>query len=129
LIIVFVTLLEPEGESPISGVEAPGEPNRSDLPGPLVYTDSDNQPGGGPGQGNGGGNAGGPGGGPGVGPGGLRGIPGGSGTEGLSLTGPSDGREGGAGGGGGGGGNGGSQGTPSDDQYADSLTRLTLRLN
>lgn len=120
LVVVFVTLLQPDSESPISSIQGPSGGNpTSQLPGPDVYTSAGNQgngggpnqPGGGPG--NGGPGAGGPGG---PGAGGL------SGTEGLGLTGPSESLGGGTSQGGG-------QGTPSDDQYSDMLSRLTLRLN
>jgi hypothetical protein len=102
MVVVFVTLLQPESETPISSIEGPaGGTGRTELPAPDVYTGADNERGGGPDE-------------PGPGP---------SGTEGLGLTGPPsepgdtgyvapEGEE----------------DKPSEDQYNDSLTRLMLRV-
>jgi hypothetical protein len=113
MVIVFVTLLQPESDRPLSGIEAPGEPDRAQVPGPTNTGPTD-QPGGGsqPGGGNGGG-------------GGAPGAPGGGGGAVAPDAGPTvpeeigelpgdDGTDG---------------DTPSDDQYVDTLTRLVGRLN
>jgi hypothetical protein len=117
LVIVFITLLQPESERPFSGVQGPGEPPRSDLPSPDIFSPAggNGQPGGGNGPG------GGPGGGPGQ-PGGGGGGGAGGGPPELGLTGPQAPA-------GGGGTTGGGPVSPTDDQYADSLSRLTARLN
>jgi hypothetical protein len=113
MVVVFVTLLRPESETTISGVEGPaGSSGRTELPAPDVYTSADapdverNEPG--PRQ-----------------PGESPGEPAPSApTEGLGLTDPPavpgdpgyvppEGEE----------------EKPSEDQYADSLTRLMLRVD
>ena len=120
LVIVFVTLLQPESERPFSGIEGPSDQPRTTLPGPDIYTGPPGGTGGGQGQG----------GGQGAGEGG-RGGP-------LALTGPGDGSGGGTGRAGGEGGTTttpltpigpGGGGSPSDDQYKDALSRLVTRLN
>jgi hypothetical protein len=44
LVVVFATLLQPESETPISGVEAPSEPSRPQPPGPDIYTGPNEEP-------------------------------------------------------------------------------------
>ena len=125
LVVVFVTLLEPESQRPIEGVQGPAGQSPTVLPGPDVYTADPGNGGGQPGGGNGEpGVPGGPGapGTPGTpgGPGGAA-VPGGpgvpelpTGTEGLGITGPGptegEAREG---------------GSPADEQYLSALDRLT----
>ena len=124
LVLVFITLLAPESDSPLSGIEGPGGPIGLTDPGPDIYTGPD-RPGGGGGEGPGGGPGGdGPGGGPGGGVGGQGGVPGEAGVPPIGLTDPAAGGGGTAGGEDGGGG-----GNPTDDQYRDSLSRLVARLN
>ena len=116
MVVVFVTLLQPESETPISGVEGPAGSSggRTELPAPDVYTDAENEPDAEPNE-------------PSAGqPGVAPDEPAPPGTEGLGLTDPpSD--------------PGDAQYVPvppveeeekpSDDQYADSLTRLMLRVD
>jgi hypothetical protein len=104
-VVVCITLLQPEGNSPLSAVQTPGSPRQTAVPQPGEYA------GGGEHNGNGGGRqvepATGAGGG-----GGVVAAP----TTGASpTTAPT--------------GTGGSEGTPADDQYADTLTQLNARLN
>jgi hypothetical protein len=111
MVVVFVTLLQPEAETPISGIEGPAGGGRTELPAPDVYTgaanDRDEQNEDRPGQ-----------------TGGRPDEPAPSGTEGLGLTGPPSET----------GDTGylppeGEEDKPSDDQYTDSLTRLMLRVD
>ena len=123
LVVVFVTLLEPDSERPIKGVQAPAGQSPGELPGPDVYSAN---PGGGGDDGRpGGGNGGVPGGVPG-GPGGQGDVPGGAAIPGapgapgaqtdtgeLGLTGPGPGEDGAREG-----------GSPADNQYQSALLRL-----
>ncbi len=113
MVIVFVTLLQPESDRPLSGIAAPGEPNRTQVPGP-VNTGPTGQPGGGnepgsPPDGPAGGPPAAPGGpgpaAPDAGPATPEEVPQAPGND----TGGDD--------------------MPSDDQYADTLARLVGRLN
>jgi hypothetical protein len=120
MVIVFVTLLQPEGDRPLSGIDAPSEPNRVQVPGPVDPGPTDkpdrNEPGGGQpnaGGGNGGG-AGAPGGPAGGGPAAPDGGPTTPDEGPLPLV-PGD--------------DGGEDDMPSDDQYGDTLSRLVGRLN
>jgi hypothetical protein len=111
MVVVFFTLLKPEGPGDLFGIEAPVQP-------PTAQTDNGaggqgNGPGGPAGLGGGGGGAGGAGG-PGAGPGGPGGPgfggPGGALPPGSVPTGgPTD-------------------QTPIDDQYDDAVSRLLDRL-
>jgi hypothetical protein len=112
MVIVFVTLLQPESERPLSGIQAPGEPDRTQVPGPVNTGPTDqpgNEPGGGPPTGGG------------VGPPAAPGGPapaapdaGPAAPEEVPET-PGD--------------DAGGDDMPSDDQYADTLSRLVGRLN
>jgi hypothetical protein len=110
MVVIFVTLLQPESNSPLLGIEGPAPITREHTPGPDVYTDATGPAGNGQGgQGE---------------PGGAA-VPNAPGTTPeLGLTGPPPaapvaprgevGDE---------------QPSPADDQYADSLSKLTSRLN
>jgi hypothetical protein len=131
LVIVFITLLAPDTESPLSGIEGPGGSGQTQLPGPDIYT-GPTEPGDDDGRGEGDGNGGdGRPGGPGSGGGGG---PGAAGPPDLGLTGPPVTAGGGTAESGGVGGDdadrdGGDADDPSDDQYADSLSRLVARID
>ena len=125
LVVVFVTLLEPDSQRPIKGVQGPAGQSPGELPGPDVYSAN---PGGGGDTQPGGGNGGAPGGVPGGVPSGQGGVPGGAAIPGvpagpsaptdtgdLGLTGPGPGPgEDGARDG----------GSPADNQYQSALLRL-----
>jgi hypothetical protein len=109
-VVVFATLLQPEGNSPLSGVESPGAPRQTGLPEPGGYAGANEHNGGGGRQTepatteNEGGGVG----------GGVVVPPATGATPATPAAPPSAG---------------GSEGTPADDQYADTLTRLNARLN
>src|SRR5688572_4937651 len=45
MIVVFVTLLQPESDMPLSSVEGPAAgPGRTELPSPDIYTGAENEP-------------------------------------------------------------------------------------
>jgi hypothetical protein len=115
LVVVFVTLLRPESNGPLFGVQAPALPDSAALPSPGSYVGANQHP-------NRGGRR--------THPGVVRTAPGGAttvapGTAAVTTPGATDGstRPGGTSTGGG------DQGSPTDDQYADTLTRLAARLN
>jgi hypothetical protein len=115
MVIVFVTLLRPESNGPLFGVQAPALPDSAALPSPGSYVGANRHP-------NGGGRH--------TGAGVVPTAPGGAtitapATAGVTAPGTTGGStDTGAGSAGGGG-----QGSPTDDQYADTLTRLAARLN
>jgi hypothetical protein len=111
MVIVFITLLQPEDQRPFSGIEGPALPNRTSLPGPDIYTGATHPGGGGAGQ------PGNPGGGPGTEAGGAAVTPTAPGTAPVTPETPAPGA------------GGTDRATPSEDQYADTLTRLVMRLN
>ena len=104
-VVVFATLLQPEGNSPLSGVQAPGSPTQTAVPQPGGYAGGDEHNGGG----------------------GRETQPatvdsGGGGVVGpATAPAPAPAAAPSAAGG--------SEPTPADDQYADTLSRLNARLN
>jgi hypothetical protein len=104
-VVVFITLLQPKGNSPLSGVQAPGAPRQTGLPAPGGYAGADEHNGGGGGRQTQPATPDGGGGGGGVVP--PTTVP-------APAAAPSAG---------------GSEGAPAEDQYADTLARLNARLN
>jgi hypothetical protein len=110
VVVVFATLLQPEGSNPLFGITTPGGPSAAGLPTPGSYDDPDHRDGEGRE----------------TRPGTIRSGAGGPPAAGASPSAPVGGGlipapEAGADGDG--------EPSPTDDQYADTLTRLAARLN
>lgn len=114
MVVVFLTLLRPEGNGPLFGVGVPREPDHAALPSPGSYHAArDHRHGGRPGSGPR----------PGTVDTGAAPVAGETTTAGPATVGgaaPAPSANGGDGGG---------QGSPTDDQYTDTLTRLAALLN